>query len=189
MTLDELVDATRGILAKKAVLELDHEVELASGQMSRHFVDGKAGLADPADLRVACAAMAALIADAGVEFDAVGGPTMGADHVAVGIALETGAAWFFVRKEPKGRGTGKQIEGAAIGPGTRVLAVEDAVSTGGSFFTAIDVIEATGAKVVAATTLIDRGVTCAPEMARRGIVFRPVTTYEDFGMDPLLPPT
>jgi orotate phosphoribosyltransferase len=144
-------------------------------------------LADPGDLQIACAAMAALIAAAGVEFDVVGGPTLGADHIAVGIAIETGKQWFFVRKEPKGRGTGRQIEGASLGDGIRVLCVEDAVSTGGSFFTAIDVIEATGAKVVAATTLIDRGQTCQPEMDRRGITFCPVTTYADFGMEPILP--
>lgn len=188
MSADELVAETRSILAKKAVIELENEVELASGQMSRHFVDGKAGLSDPADLRVACAAMAALVEASGVEYDVVGGPTLGADHIAVGISYETGKEWFFVRKEPKGRGTGKQIEGASVGEGTRVLVVEDAVSTGGSFFTAIDVIEATGAKVVAATTLIDRGITCAPEMQRRGIVFCPVTTFADFGMEPIVSP-
>ncbi|MDG2263125.1 MAG: phosphoribosyltransferase family protein [Actinomycetota bacterium] len=189
MPVDELVASTRSILSKKAVIELDHEIELASGQMSRHFVDGKAGLSDPDDLRVACAAMAALVEATGVEYDVVGGPTLGADHIAVGISYETGKEWFFVRKEPKGRGTGKQIEGARIGEGTRVLVVEDAVSTGGSFFTAIDVIEATGAMVVAATTLIDRGISCAPEMGRRGIAFCPVTTYADFGMDPILAST
>lgn len=187
MGLDDLVHATKTILAEKAVMELDREVELASGQMSLHFVDGKAGLADPADLRVACEAMAAILEAAGIEFDAVGGPTMGADHLAVGIAYATGKPWFFVRKEPKGRGTGRQIEGATIGADVRVLVVEDAVSTGGSFFQAIDVIEASGASVVAATTLIDRGVTCAPEMAKRGITYCPISTFEDFGMAPILP--
>ena len=66
MTVEELVEQTKAILEAKAVIELEEAVELASGQMSRHFVDGKAGLADPGDLQIACAAMAALVDAAGV---------------------------------------------------------------------------------------------------------------------------
>jgi len=189
MSVTDLVEQTKAIILAKAITELDEAVELASGQMSRHFVDGKEGFADPADLRIACQAMAALVAEAEIDYDAVGGPTLGADHLAVGLSLETGKRWFIVRKEPKGRGTGRQIEGCQVGAGMALLIVEDAVSTGGSFFKAIDVIEATGARVVAATTLIDRGISCAPEMERRGISYHPVSTFEDFSMEPILPVT
>lgn len=185
---EQLVQQTKAILQAKAVLELDTPIELASGQMSKHFVDGKAGLAEADDLRIACSAMHAIIAAAGIDYDAVGGPTLGADHLCVGMSLVGGADWYIVRKEPKGRGTGKQIEGASLGAASRVVVVEDVISTGGSLLKALDVIEATGATIVACTALIDRGDSCRPALDARGIPFLPVANYADFGMDPVLPP-
>ena len=172
------------ILSDKAVIHLDSPVELASGKMSSTFVDVKAGLAHADDLRTVCAALVQLLADAGIEFDAVGGPTMGADHLAVGMALEATSSWFFVRKEPKGRGTGRQIEGFDLGPESKVVVIEDAVSTGGSMIKAIDVIESTGATVVAVTTPIDRGDAAAPALAARGLRYLPLATYQDLGLEP-----
>jgi orotate phosphoribosyltransferase len=181
----ELVAATKVILGEKAVLELDEPIELASGQMSKHFVDGKAGLAQAADLRLACQAMHAQVEAAGIEYDAVGGLTLGADHLAVGVALVSDKRWFFIRKEPKGRGTGKQIEGASVGDGSRVVVVEDVVSTGTSMFQAIDVLQAAGANVVAACTLLDRGGHADAKLAERGIPYLPIASYRDFGMPPV----
>ena len=189
MALDELIAETKELLRNKAVSEFDPPIELASGQLSRFFVDGKAGLAQAADLRLACRAMHGLVEEAGLEFDAIGGLTLGADHLAVGIAMVTDRSWFFVRKEPKGRGTGKQIEGAEVGPGVRVLVVEDAVSTGGSMFKAIDIIAATGAEIVAASALIDRGGGAVETMAERGIPYFPIATHIDLGMPPVAPAT
>lgn len=183
--LDQLVAEARQLLATKALRVLDEPIRLASGQMSRHFVDGKAGLALAADLRLACRALHAIVTDAGVSYDAVGGLTMGADHLAVGVALEAGCSWFFVRKEPKDRGTGRQIEGADVGTGWRVLVVEDVVSTGGSLFKAIDVVTAAGATVVGAATLIDRGGGAGEILAGRGIPYFAIATHTDLGMPPV----
>ncbi|MCP3937907.1 MAG: orotate phosphoribosyltransferase [Actinomycetia bacterium] len=185
LSVDELAAEAVEVLRAKAVREFDEPIQLASGAMSRHFVDGKAGLAAAADLRLACAAIAALCARAGIGFDAAGGLTLGADHLGVGVAMVTDRSWFFVRKEPKDRGTGRQIEGAEIGPGVRVLVVEDVVSTGGSLLRAIDIVQAAGAEVVAAATLMNRGDVANAELDRRGIPFVVLSTYADFGMDPV----
>ena len=185
MDTDDLVIQAREILRTKAVRVFDEPIELASGALSRHFVDGKAGLAEAGDLRVACEAIHRLATDAGIVYDVCGGLTLGADHLAVGVAYASDRSWFFVRKEPKGRGTGRQIEGAEVGPGVRVLLVEDVVSTGGSMVKALDVIEATGATVVAAATLIDRGDRASAAFAKRDIPCFTLGTYEDFGMDPV----
>lgn len=182
MNVQQLVADTKVVLGEKAVTELDEPIELASGQMSKHFVDGKAGLAEAADLRLACQAMHAQLVDAGIDYDAVGGLTLGADHLAVGVALASDKKWFFVRKEPKGRGTGKQIEGATVGAGVNVVVVEDVVSTGGSMFKAIDVIAATGANIVAACTLLDRGDHAEGPLAEMGIPYFSIASFRDFGM-------
>lgn len=181
----ELVAATRAVLGERAVTELDEPVELASGQMSTFFVDGKAGLSRPADLRVACLAMHLMVAEAGIGYDVVGGLTLGADHLCVGVSLVGGAEWFIVRKEAKKRGTARRIEGAELGSGSRALVVEDVVSTGGSLFNAIDAVEETGATVVGATTLIDRGGIAADVLSERGIPYFPLSSYSDFGMAPV----
>ncbi len=185
MTVDELVARTKQILSEKAVLRFDEPIELASGQLSNFFVDGKAGLAEAADLRVACAAIHGMLVAAGIDYDAVGGLTLGADHLAVGTALAGDKRWFFVRKEPKGRGTGRQIEGANVGVGDRVVIVEDVVSTGGSMLTAIDVVQRAGASVVAACTLIDRGGHVGPGLEARGIRYLAVASHVDLGLPPV----
>lgn len=189
MGVDELVAATKDVLARKAVTEFDTPIELASGQMSKHFIDGKAGLSHADDLRVACLAMNALVQEAGIEYEAVGGLTLGADHLSVGVAMVTGKQWFIVRKEAKKRGTARQIEGAKIGHGSRVVIVEDVVSTGGSMFVAIDAVIATGATVVAALTLLDRGDNATQVLRERGIPYFPVSSYRDFGIPPVATPT
>lgn len=183
MTTTDLVLEAREILQAKAIRTFDEPVQLASGKLSNHFIDGKAGLAEAADLQVACRAIHRLVTDAGISYDACGGPTLGADHLAVGVAIAADCRWFFVRKEPKDRGTGKQIEGAEVGPGVRVLVVEDVVSTGASMLKACDVILATGADLVAAATLIDRGDTAAAAFADRAIPYFTLGTYKDFGFE------
>src|SRR5438270_11064124 len=77
----------------------DEPFQLSSGGWSHDYVDGKFAIANGDVLRRVCEAAIDVI---GESFDAVGGPTMGADALAHGMALLSGAAWFSVRKEPKG---------------------------------------------------------------------------------------
>lgn len=175
------------IVTEKGLLVVDEPVELASGQMSRHFIDAKAALADGVDLELACREIVARVAAAGIDFDVAGGLTMGADHFAHGIALVAPCKWFVVRKAPKGRGTNKRVEGAELGPGVRVLLLEDTVSTGGSIQDAYHAVAETGATVVAATTLVDRGDVAAAFFEDLGIPYLPMLTYRDLDIPPLGP--
>ncbi len=152
------------------------------------FIDVKLALCRWADLQVACRAIVQRVREAGIEFDAAGGMTMGADSLAVGIAAETGGHWFSVRKEPKKRGTKQQIEGTPIGPGHRVLLLEDATTTGGSTEKAYTVVRDTGADVVAVATVVDRGDTARRRFETLGVPYFPVLTYTDLGIDPVVPP-
>lgn len=172
-----------GIVRERGLLRLSEPVLLASGQASRDFVDGKAALSRGGDLETACRAVLEAVGD--VAFDAVGGLTMGADHLAHGVAMLSGSEWFVVRKEPKGRGTDKLVEGAKVGAGTRVLLVDDAVTTGGSIQRAHDVLVALGATVAAAVTLVDRGEVAAPYFLDRAIPYAALVTYRDLGIEPV----
>ena len=106
--------------------------KLASGQLSHDYIDGKFAVDTGERLAIVSRAVADLAAGHGIEFDAVGGLTMGADPLAHGVAMVTGKAWFSVRKEQKQRGREQWIEGTRLEPGTRVLLVDDVISTGGS---------------------------------------------------------
>ncbi len=52
---------------------------------------------------------------------------------------------------------------------------------------AVDAIAATGATPVAVVTLIDRGDVARPLIEARGLVYVPMATYTDLGIDPVLP--
>lgn len=170
------------ILRDGGLTTLPAPVQLASGQWSRYFIDGKEALAAGADLRLAAEAIAERVSEAGIRFDAAGGLTLGADALSAAIALVSEASWFIVRKAPKGRGTDRRIEGARIGGGNRVLLVDDVVTTGGSILQSFDVVQATGAEVVAAVTLADRGDDAAREFAQRSVPYFPMATYHDLGI-------
>jgi len=185
MEVDELVAATKELLREKAVSKFETPIELASGQLSNFFVDGKAGLSSAADLRIACLAMHGLVTEAGIDYTAVGGLTLGADHLCVGVAMIADKDWFIVRKEAKKRGTARRIEGAQLGPGDRVYVVEDVVSTGGSLFSAVEAVVETGATVVAACTLLDRGDLAGQYFEQRGIPYFSISSFRDFGMPPV----
>jgi len=121
----------------------------------------------------------------GEPFDAVGGPTMGADALAHGVSVVSGCSWFSVRKEPKGHGRGAWIEGARLVEGDRVVIVEDVVSTGASLLKAVDKVAELGAVVVAATALLDRSPVVAKRFAAAGINWAPLLTWADIGIEPL----
>ena len=180
---DELRKQLIEIVRERGLLRLPEPVVLASCDLSRDFIDAKAAVSRGEDLKLACEAILENVGD--VEFDAVGGLTMGADQFAHVLAVLADKQWFVVRKEPKGRGTNKLVEGAKVGPGNRVLLVDDIVTTGGSIQKAHDVITGLGAIVVAAATLVDRGDVAGNYFREREIPYSPVVTYRDLGIEPV----
>lgn len=64
---------------------------------------------------------------------------------------------FYVRKEPKGHGTGQWIEGVkSLRPGMPVAILEDVVTTGGSALKAIGRVREFGLHVSLTVGLVDR---------------------------------
>lgn len=171
------------IVERRGHRVLDEPVELRAGARSRHFVDGKRALARGDDLRLAATALLELVGQAGVAYDALGGLTMGADHLAHAMALVAGdVEWFSIRKVAKGRGTNQRVEGAMLGAGVRVVVLEDVVTTGGSVLEAVAVVRETGATVVLAVTLVDRGDECGKGMAAAAVPYRSLLSYRDLGI-------
>ncbi len=177
-TRKSLADLVRGTGYERR----EEPFQLSSGGWSHDYVDGKFAIATGEGLRHASQAIVELL---GTGFDSVGGPTMGADALAHGVALLTGCTWFSVRKEPKGHGRSAWVEGARLRDGDRVVMVEDVVSTGASLLRAAEKVTDLGARVVAATALLDRSPRVAERFRSAGVEWAPLLTWEDLGIEPL----
>ncbi len=164
---------------------LPEPIRLASGEMSRDFVDAKVAVDDPDDLEFVGRAMVAAAHEANVAFDAVGGLVLGAVPFTFAVAGAARCKWFLIRKEPKGRGTNRWIEGARITEGMRVLLVEDVVTTGGSIRDAYERVGNEGGNVVFATTLVDRGDQAAGFFNSVGVPYVAMLTYRDLDIEPI----
>lgn len=183
--MTELRDKLLDIVLREGYLRLEEPIQLRSGEWSHDFIDGKRALAEGADLEIACRALMEMLAERGIEFDAVGGLTLGADQFAHGTAIVARKKWFVVRKEPKGRGTNRLVEGTELDSNMRVLLVDDVVSTGGSIKKAWESVQDTGAQIVAAVTLVDRGEVASKFFADKGVPYLPLLTYQDLGIEPV----
>jgi orotate phosphoribosyltransferase len=160
-------------------------VKLASGAFSSDYIDGKQALSRAEDLKLAAQAALGVLEHRGIEFDAVGGLILGAAPLALGIAYSGGRSWFIVRKTPKDQGNNKLVEGTTLECNTRVLLVDDVVTTGGSIQKAYEAIQGTEATVVAAIALVDRADLAASWFEERNIPYIPLVTYRDLNIEPV----
>jgi orotate phosphoribosyltransferase len=173
---DELLNAIRTV----AVVHGDFV--LSSGQRASWYVDLRrvllAGRYAPLAGRVMLAATSDL------DFDAVGGLTMGADPVAAAMVHAAAADGrdldaFVVRKGEKAHGLQRRIEGPDVA-GRRVLAVEDTSTTGNSVLTAVTALREAGAEVAGVAVLVDRGARA--HVAELGLSYRAAYEQADLGV-------
>lgn len=174
------------------VLSYGHErrevpFQLSSAGLSHDYIDGKTATSTGERLQNVAKAIDEITKAAGVTFDAVGGPTVGADAIAVAVAMELSKSWFFVRKEAKKHGKQKLIEGAVLAAGVSVVVVDDVATTGKSIIQALDALDKLGVEVVMVIPLVDRGELTRPLIEARGIPYEPIITYLDLGIDPVGP--
>jgi orotate phosphoribosyltransferase len=175
------------VVRERGLVQFPEPRELASGELSCDFIDAKRALSRGRDLRLACQVIADSIALLGIDFTAVGGLTLGADQFSHGIAvhLADDREWFVVRKQAKGRGTDQLVEGAELSETSRVVLVDDIVTTGGSIQQAYNQVLGTGAQIVAAVTLVDRGDVARSFFEGVNVPYQPVFTYRDLGIKPV----
>lgn len=159
---------------------------LASGKKATYYLDGKQVTLHSEGLAQVCAGFLQLIS--AFDCDAVGGMSIGADPIVGGIlTLAAGENrsldGFLVRKEAKGHGTQKYIEGP-VKTDAKVVIVEDVVTTGGSSLKAVERVEEYGCKVVAVLGIVDRMEGGKAAFEERNLSFQTLLTIQDFGIDP-----
>lgn len=136
------------------------EFTLTSGRKSPFFFDSKRTTLLAEGAYLTAAEVFKTIREQRIEAQAIGGMTLGADPIVCPVAALSHLAGpplraFIVRKEPKSHGTQRQIEGD-LEPGSRVIVVDDVVTTGGSTLRAIEAVETAGHHVVAVICIVDR---------------------------------
>jgi orotate phosphoribosyltransferase len=133
---------------------------LASGKRSNYYVDARlTTMSGRGQVLIGSLGLAA-IDEAGWRPAAIGGLTLGADPIAYAIAHSAALAGrqldaFTVRKEAKGHGAGKLIEGG-FASGMQVVVVEDVITTGDSALRAARSVMEAGGRVLGVLALVDR---------------------------------
>lgn len=157
---------------------------LASGQRSNYYVDCRLTTLDGRGAYLIGHLLYDLLED--LHVDAVGGMTLGADPIISSViyrSAEVGRplSGFIVRKEAKGHGAGRQIEGH-IAPWMRVVLVEDVITTGGSTLRAIEAIQKAypTVQIVQVLSLIDRNAGGKEAFTRLQIPFRALYDVQEF---------
>lgn len=148
----------RAILKEQSLMFGDFT--LASGKKSNFYFDSKRTTLLPEGAWLTARAVLRLVRERGIAADAIGGLTLGADPIVCPVAALSHAEGpplraFIVRKEAKEHGTGRRIEGN-LAPKSRVIVVDDVVTTAGSTMKAIEAAEEEGHTVVAVICLVDR---------------------------------
>jgi len=164
------------------------EFTLASGKKASYYLDCRRITLHPRGANLVAAGMLEVIQRTGPLPAAVGGMAIGADPITASIVTLAGQqdlplVGFMVRKEAKGHGTGKQVDGP-VEPGQEVVVVEDVITSGGSALKAVDAAEAFGLRVRDVIGIIDRLAGGDAEFAKPGCNLTTLTTIRDFGIEP-----
>jgi len=167
-------------ILKKAVVH--GKVILSSGKEADYYVDLRRVTLDSIAAPLVGEVMLELTKD--LDYEAVGGLTLGADPVATAmmhVAASKGRKLdsFVVRKAEKAHGLQRRIEGPDV-KGKKVLAVEDTSTTGGSVLTAVQALQEAGAIVVGVAVVVDRGA--GKKIEDAGLKYVSVVSLQELGL-------
>jgi orotate phosphoribosyltransferase len=179
----DLADKKRELLAiiRRRSLLQNRDFTLSSGRSSNFFFDLKRTVFDPQAAPLLADLLFERIKDEAV--DCIGGLETGAIPI---VALLCARSWpekplkgFFVRKEMKGHGTDRRIDGL-LDDGARVVLFEDVTTTGASTMHAVAAARAQGCTIVKVVSVVDRLEGAAENFRKAGIAFDSLFTWRDF---------
>ena len=168
--MDEQLRELRDVIRQKSLRIGDFT--LSSGRKSSYYLDCRMTTLDPRGALLIARLILERIRTHKIQADAIGGLTLGADPIATAVAVVSGLEGkplpaFIVRKEAKGHGTQRAIEGYDGKRGSRVIVVDDVCTTGDSILRAAEKAEEAGYEVAAAFCVVDREEGGAEIIAKR----------------------
>lgn len=152
---------------------------LRSGKRSNRYFDKFLFETEPALLKRLGAHLATLVPK---ETQRLAAPELGAVLLGGAVSMEAGLPLVIVRKEAKGYGTAKQLEGR-YAAGERVTVIEDVVTTGGDSLRSIEVLRAAGVDVIHLVVVLDRGEGGEENIKAAGIPYSPLFRISDLDLD------
>ena len=152
---------------------------LRSGRRSNRYFDKFLFETQPALLKRLATQLASLVPPATQRLAA---PELGAVLLGGAVSMESGLPLILVRKEPKGYGTAKQLEGR-YEPGEHVTVIEDVVTTGGDSLRSIQVLRDAGLEVIHLVVVLDRGEGGEDNIREAGIRYSPLFRIADLELD------
>jgi orotate phosphoribosyltransferase len=169
------------IIKQKSLLLEGGPFKLASGAMSDYYLDMKPTTFNPEGLTLIAEIICDLLKD-DLDVDSIGGLELGAVPVITAVCQRS---WlgrpingFVVRKEKKGHGTDKKIDGN-FKPNTTVVLFDDVTTRGGSVMDAVKAVREKGATVKKIITIVDRLEGAAQNLRKEGIDLVPIFTTRD----------
>jgi len=151
---------------------------LASGKQSPYYIDLRVLPSFPAYFRLTINALKDLVTKNVGEFDTFASvPTSGLVFGSA-LAYEMSKPFIYARKESKGYGTGKAIEGF-LKSGSKVVVIDDVATTGTSVSGAVEIIRANGAIVEDVVALVNRHEGADDRLKKMGVRLRAVTGIKD----------
>ena len=149
----------------------EEKIILSSGKESDYYIDARRVTLKPQGAYLCAKIILEMVKDD--VFDAIGGPTLGADPLigALGVLSLQGKRPynnFIIRKAPKSHGKQQQIEGPDLKEGHRVILIDDVATTGKAFLESLDVLEKMKVSTVKAICIVDREEGASEALARRG---------------------
>ena len=164
-------------LLKENEVFLEGDFTLSSGKKSNYYINMKKAITEPEILSTISKLITEKIVDD--DIDKVAGPALGAVPIATAVSLESRLPLLMIRKEKKGYGTSKLIEGE-LNEGDDVIVVEDVSTTGGSLLKAIKAIQDNGGNVKRAFVVVDRQEGAIEEFEKEGIKLEPLICVNEF---------
>ena len=145
---------------KAVMLRPDQPFVWASGWHSPIYCDNRRILSFPEIRENVCRWMADIIRKQYPDVEVIAGVATGAIAHGYLVAHILGKPFCYVRPKPKDHGTGSQIEGI-LEPGSKVVIVEDLISTGMSSLAAKNALVAAGADVMGMVAIFSYGFNTA----------------------------
>ncbi|NJM69796.1 MAG: orotate phosphoribosyltransferase [Scytonema sp. RU_4_4] len=154
---------------------------LSSGQRSSYYINGKQVTLHP---QGALAIGRILLSMMPLDTQAVAGLTLGADPIVSAVSVVSAyenrpIPALIIRKEAKGHGTRAYIEGPSLPEGSKVVVLEDVVTTGQSAMKAVERLREANYTVNRVISLVDRQQGGGEFYQQAGLQFEAVYTIED----------
>ena len=174
----ESIFAAKLLNVKAIKLQPTNPFTWASGWKSPFYCDNRKTLSFP-DLRTFVKVeLTRTILENFPEAEAVAGVATGAIAQGALVADALGLPFAYVRSKAKDHGMANLIEGE-LQPGTKVVVVEDLISTGGSSLKAVEALRAAGYEVVGMVASYTYGFPVAEQaFADANVKFITLTNYE-----------